>query len=484
MPHRPTMTSSASATGPPPKKPSQKPLARLGMKVQSPAWLMRREGMDHQLPRSTTGQEERYDRNRIEAGCRRDESERRLGPARLRDAVAFQRQPVETLVRRRRMDGSLFQLTSAVAGRMLVVGAPDLAFDVLHAPPGTYLTGVANRRILPVLSENCVLTLDGEAHRQRRRELAPLFHGDGLNTIAPVMRELAGREVEGWPLGRPFAVLPRMRALTLSIAVRLILGIENSECVAQVERHLRRAVRPYSMLSGVAALSRLGSVSPQAALERGHRAFAHGLAESVRCRREDPGVEASGPELLGPEEVFSLLLAARETTAAAVAWAIELLAWSPQAAAAVAREPAGSQRPSLDAVIWESLRLRPPLVDIVRQPVGSVRLGGRKIPAGTLLLIPPPLIHREAATEERDRFDMARFLGHPPDPHTWLPFGGGERRCLGASLAMLELREILPQIIDRFHLLPTGSEPERPRLYGTALVPAAGACVVLSQRRR
>jgi cytochrome P450 len=363
---------------------------------------------------------------------------------------------------------------------MLVVGAPELAHEVLHAPAGTYLTGAANRRFLPVLPENSVLTLDGEPHRKRRRELAPMFHGEGLKAIAPVIRELAAREVERWPLGRPFAVLPRMRSLALSVAVRLILGIEYSACTEQVEQHLRGVLRPYSMLSGHSALARLGPLSPQAAADRGHRAFARGLAEAVRCRREDE--DASVPELLGPNEVFALLLAAHETTATGLAWAIELLAWAPHAAEAVARELVGSRRPSLDAVIWESLRLRPPLVDIVRQAIAPVQLADQNVAAGTLLLIPPPLIHIEAATEEGDKFEIARFLGSQPDPHTWLPFGGGERRCLGASLAQLELREILHQIIERFELQPTGSEPERPRLYGTALVPALGACVVLRRR--
>jgi cytochrome P450 len=415
---------------------------------------------------------------------RKGEVKRRPGGARLTDAVAFQRRPLETLARRRHTGGRLFPLTSAVAGQMLVVGAPELAHEVLHAPPGAYLTGAANRRILPVLPEDSVLTLDGEPHRQRRRELAPMFHGDGLKAITPVIRELAVREVGGWPRGRSFAVLPRMRSLALSVAVRLILGIEDSSGVEQIERHLRRALRPYSMLSGMSALAGLGPLSPQAAADRGHRAFARGLAGAVRCRREDPGDEMPVPGLLGPDEVFALLLAAHETTATALAWAIELLARAPHAADAVRRELPGSDRPSLDAVIWESLRLRPPLVDIVRQANAPARLAGWNVPAGTLLLIPPPLIHREAATEEGDRFDITRFRGGQPDPHTWLPFGGGERRCLGASLAMLELREILPQIIERFELLPTRSEPERPRLYGTALVPASGACVLLSPRRK
>jgi cytochrome P450 len=365
---------------------------------------------------------------------------------------------------------------------MLVVATPELAHEVLHAPPGTYLAGAANRRILPVLPENSVLTLDGEPHRQRRRKLAPMFHGDALEAIAPVIRELTMHEVEQWPLGRPFAVLPRMRWLALRVAVRLILGIEDPASANRLERHLRAVLRPYSMLSEISALARLGRWSPHAAADQGRRAFARGLAEVVRSRREDPRDAASVPEPLGADEVFALLLAAHETTATGLAWAIELLARAPNAADAVARELSGSERPSLDAVIWEALRLRPPLVDIVRQANAPVRLAGRNVPAGALLLIPPPLIHREAAAEQGDRFEMARFRGVRPDPHTWLPFGGGDRRCLGASLAMLELREILPQIIERFELTPARSEPERPRLYGTALIPDRGACVMLSRR--
>ena len=406
------------------------------------------------------------------------------GCARLRDAVSFQRRPIETLTRRRQLDGPLFPLMSAIAGRMLVIGDPALAHRVLHARPGSYLAGAANRRILPVLPENSVLTLDGEAHRQRRRELAPLFHGVRLDGIRPVIRELVGHEVDRWPLGRAFAVLPRMRSLTLSVALRLILNIEDPTFAARIDRSIRRTVRPYSMLSGVAALAHLGALSPQAALRRGHRAFARELADVVRSQREDSGGGASRPEPMRPEDAFSLLLAAHETTATALAWTIELLAWSPQTADDVARERTRSPRSSLDSVIWESLRLFPPLVDIVRQPVSSVRLADQHVPAGTLLLIPPPLIHRDVAAEEGVGFDILRLHGCPPDPHTWLPFGGGERRCLGASLAMLELREILSEIIDRFEIRPAGPGPERPRLYGTALVPASGASVVLSQRRR
>jgi cytochrome P450 len=365
---------------------------------------------------------------------------------------------------------------------MVVLGSPELAQEVLHPPAGNYLAGAANRRILPVLPEDTVLTLDGDAHRARRHQVAPMFHGERLDALTPAIRTLASREIERWPLGRPFAVLPRMRSLALRIATRLVLGIEDEAAVTQIERHLRSSLRPYSMLSGIETLHWLGPASPRAAAERCRRAFARGLQEAVGGRPVKRSDRGSTPVPLNADQVFALLLAGHETTATALAWAVDLLARAPDVAREVAREPRGSNRPWLDAVIWEALRLRPPLVDIVRQPAQPVRLAGSMIEAGALLLIPPPLIHLQATPGDADRFKPERFLSHRPDPHTWLPFGGGDRRCLGASLAMLELREIVPQIVERFVLKPERADGERVRLYGTALVPARGARVVLAAR--
>jgi cytochrome P450 family 135 len=409
--------------------------------------------------------------------------ERRRRRARLTDAIAFQRRPLETLARCQRSRGELFAVRSIVGGRLLVVGTPDLAHEVLHAPAGTYLAGAANRRMLPVLPENTVLTLDGDAHLARRRLLAPLFHGDALEAMAPVIRDVASREIDRWPVGRPFAVLPQMRFLALCIAARLILGLEDHAQVRQLERHLARALSPYSMLAGIEALRLLGPASPQAAAERCRRAFARGLADVLDATRTASADRFSGAlESLGADELFALLLAGHETTATALAWAIDQLARAPGVAKGLADEPRERSRPWLDAVIWETLRLRPPLIDIVRQTSGPTDLAGRDLPAGTLLLIPPPLIHRQAAQPDADRFEPERFRSRHPDPRTWLPFGGGARRCLGASLAMLELREIIPQIVERFELRPATQRPERPKLYGTALVPAGGTRVVLAAR--
>nr|MBA2566717.1 hypothetical protein [Thermoleophilaceae bacterium] len=211
-------------------------------------------------------------------------SVRRGSLTRLSRAVAFQRRPLSTLIEAQASAGDMFPVTLLVGGRMWVLAAPELAHQVLHGPPALYRAGRANRRILPVLPSDTVLTLDGDDHRARRRVLAPLFRGDSLAAMAPIIRDIAAAEVARWPIGVPFAVLPRTRFMTLCIAARLLLGIEGHALVGELERHLTRALRPYSMLAGVQSLARLGPASPQAVARRCRAGFARGLSE-VRAAR-------------------------------------------------------------------------------------------------------------------------------------------------------------------------------------------------------
>ena len=409
-------------------------------------------------------------------------------------ALAFQRRPLSTLLECERAGGPAFPLTMLVGGRAWVVATPELAHEVLHAQPGLYLAGRANRRILPVLPADTVLTIDGDEHRARRRLLAPLFHGDSLETMAPIVRDIVAAEIARWPVGAPFAVLPRTRFLALCIAARLLLGVEGQALVGDLERHLARALHPYTMLAGVDRLRGLGPASPQAAARRCRARFAAGVAEVRSVRAEAPRdgppdaldvlCAATGEgldDMRVADELFALLLAAHETTATALAWALDLLARDPATADALAGEGGSENRPRLDAVISEVLRLRPPLVDIVRELAEPTRLGHHALAAGSLVLIPPPLVHRHGHRDP-DAFAADRFLQSRPDPKTWLPFGGGDRRCLGASLALLELREVLTCIVGHFELLPAGRHPEDARLHGTALVPRRGTRLILQPR--
>ena len=404
---------------------------------------------------------------------------------------------MSTLLREAGTGSQAFALATLIAGRMWVVAAPDLAHEVLHSLDARYRAGTANRRILPVLPQGTVLTLDGTAHRARRRALAPLFHGDSLAKLAPIIRDVAASELARWPTGRPFAVLPRTRFMTLRIAAQLLLGIEGPALVGELERHLSMVLRPYTMLAGIDRMARLGPASPQAFAERRRGGFARGIAQVRRARTPRP--RSAPPDAVDvlraatdsdsqpsdaeiADELFALLLAGHETTATALAWAIHLLAWDPNTVKALsAGAPNGAAGPLMDAVISEVLRLRPPLVDIVRELAEPARLGGVALEAGALLLIPPSLIHQHTRPTP-DAFIAERFLARDPDPRTWLPFGGGERRCLGASLALLELREILAHVVDRFELRPAGGHREDARLHGTALIPERGGQVVMQSR--
>jgi len=386
----------------------------------------------------------------------------------------MQFRPIETLLRRRAADGPLFEVSTLVPGRMLVIGSAEIAHEILHAPSATYLAGAANRRILPLLPDDTVLTLDGEKHMARRRLLAPMLHGSALEGLAPAIAQVTAEEADLWPTHTSITMLPRLRFLALRLAANVLFGIETRHDAEVLEGLVSRALPAYGMLAGSPSLRRLRWLSPQSLTGRRWVEFADGLRDLLGERH--PQVT----ELVGGDQLFALLLAAHETTAAALAWSVHELARAPEAAAAIAQSREG-QRPWLDAVIEETLRLRAPLIDIVRTPAERVTVAGRSVEPGTLMLIPPPLIHREGGGDLLG-FCPGRFLTGQPDPRTWLPFGGGDRRCLGASLALFELRHVLPLLLERFTLQPATSRSERALLYGTALVPERGARVRLTPR--
>ena len=391
----------------------------------------------------------------------------------LRAAVAFERRPVHT-VTLGASRAELFQLHALVAGRIHVVASQRLATDILQNGRDLYLTGRANRRMLPVLPENTLLTLDGEHHRQRRRQLAQLFSGERFTQTAAALAKLIATELDTWPIGQPIAVLPRLRALTFRVAVRLVLGPQDERAVRSLERQLAAAVRPYGLLAGYERLSALGPLAPEAFAARQRARFAQCLGDVA---------EASILEM-SADEVLALLLAGRDTTASALAWALLELARHPQVADELGAQPSDDPGHAgwLDAVIHEALRLHPPLIDIVRSPLQPVTLAGQTLGAGELLMICPALIGRSDAYESPHLFMPHRFLGQRPDPRHWVPFGGGPRRCIGAPLAMLELREVLKAVTRRFTLSAVRGPIEAERLYGTAVVPAAGAALLLSPR--
>jgi len=204
----------------------------------------------------------------------------------------MQLRPIETLLRRCAGDGPLFEVSTLVPGRMLVIGSSDLAHEILHAPSGTYLAGAANRRILPLLPDDTVLTLDGEEHMARRRLLAPMLHGAALERLAPMIAQLTAEEADLWPTHISIAMLPRLRFLALRLAANVLFGIEKRRDAEVLEGLVKRALPAYGMLAGQSSLRQLGPLSPRSVARRRRLEFADGLRDVLawihRVRRGVP----------------------------------------------------------------------------------------------------------------------------------------------------------------------------------------------------
>jgi cytochrome P450 family 135 len=388
------------------------------------------------------------------------------------------RDPAGFLERCRRAFGDAFELRIWPVGRLLVISSPELIAQFVLTPHDDLLTGAATRRLLPILGEGSLPALDGGEHAARRRILRPVFSGRRLAEHAGRTAVAVAAELADWPLDSSMRALPRLRSLTLALAAELVLGGKPP----QLERLLHRYV---------AGRSALGTWFPVIAparrtFERRRDELDRLLLESVR--EPPPGehalaalLEAGLAEDTILEELRALLLVAHESTACALAWTLERLAHHPQVLERLREE----EDRYLDAVAREVLRSRPPVLDAVRLAVRPLPLpNGRTISAGTIVMAAPLLVHhRPDLYPDPERFRPERAFEAKPPVGADIAFGGGERRCLGAQLATLELKALLRALADRYALAPARSLPEHTRLVATAVAPAAGAAITLSRRR-
>lgn len=335
------------------------------------------------------------------------------------EPFGLQLRPVATLLRGRAANGPVFDLRNLISGPMVVIGSAEIAHDILHAPAGTWLAGAANRRILPLLPPDTVLTLDGEAHLARRRLLAPMLHGEALAPLAEAIERFTEDEAARWPLGTPVALMGHLRLLALRVAARALFGIESRREAEALHALVRRALPAYGMLAARPSLRALGRLSPEAVARGRWNGFARRAARS-------PGRSASGGHAAGR---------GRSAVRAAVGRARD-----DHSGAGVARARAGQscqepRRLSPQAGRGSGLGWTPSSRRRcgcgLRWSTSSARrvVAGRTVPAGSLVLMPPPLIHRDGFSEPH-RFCPGRFVSAPPDPRRWVPFGGGDRRAL------------------------------------------------------
>lgn len=407
--------------------------------------------------------------------------------------------PVGSLTTWARRHGDVFALRLPAVGRLVVVGDPTAAHDVIRSDPASSAAGSATGRVLPLLGEACVLRKDGDGHRERRRTLNPLFHGDNVARHRAAITDITRRELAAWPDGS-MSLLPRFSGISFAIICEVVLGLTDEGEIDRLHRLIMRATGPAAL-----AGTWLWPLGPGRLRERAmHTVRQHQQAVDVAivellaqhaesdADRNDVAsllLDSTDSDSRTPDkgllqELRTLLLVGHETTAAALAWAVERLVREPAVLTRLEESLAAGDKSYLEAFIREVLRWRPPVIDTVRELTAPMELAGHLLEAGTLVVVAPLLVHHHPELYSSPaEFLPERFVGaSAPHPKTWIPFGGSARRCLGAELALVELEVVLTELITTFSLESTTARGERTRLVGTVLVPARGATVVLSRR--
>jgi cytochrome P450 len=349
--------------------------------------------------------------------------------------------------------GGVFTLRLADGLNPVMISDPGAIEQVFRGDPRVFHAGEGNRQLMHLSGETSVFQLDEEEHLALRKLVLPAFHGARIRGHEELMRELAAAEIARWPVGEPFALWPRMEEVTLEVIMQAIFGVDPGERFDRL-RHLleRRALRRADEILFDEIRSRRGAPD----LDQRDDV----LSMLVQARFED-GAALSDQQVR--DQLMTLLIAGHETTATALAWAVERLVRHPDKLEHLREEGRGEGEAYLEAVIRETLRLRPVIEHVLRRLTEPTELGGHQLPAGATLTPSIYLLHhRPEIYPEPKRFLPERFLEQSPGTYTWVPFGGGVRRCLGASFALLEAKKILKQIVATTRLRPVRPESERP----------------------
>ena len=409
--------------------------------------------------------------------------------------------PIRWIEANRRRYGDMVTFSTAFDSGFVMVFEPDLIKQVFQASQDQLRAGEANAVLEPVLGRRSVLLLDGAEHLRQRKLMLPPFHGRRLKTYEQVMERAADEAIDGWPIGEPFTLIGSMQSLTLDVIMTTIFGVAEGERRDELKRRVRATIDPVGRRVGGFLLmilrQRFGDRGAMREFEERKLAMDALIYEEIAARRDAPDLEErddvlsllllardeDGEPLSDGElrdELVTLLVAGHETTATGLAWTFDLLLHHPAVLARLRDDVAAGGEEYLDAVVKESLRVRPVVPGIGRVVRGEpFELGGYTIPPGTEINPSIAVTHRRADRYPAPRdFRPERFLGpDTPDTYTWIPFGGGTRRCLGASFALQEMRVVTRRILARAELVAEDSRPERMLRRGITQVPRNGVRV-------
>jgi cytochrome P450 len=415
--------------------------------------------------------------------------------------IAFWNRPTAWTERCRARYGNRFTIRLPGQPPFVYHSEPEQLKQIFTAPPEVLHPGEGARILEPIVGRNSVILLDEKPHLEQRKLMLPAFHGDKMNALRGLMEELTEREVSSWPSGEPVELHPRFQALTLDIILRSVFGMDAG---AQLEALRARMTEILEFGTSMASLDpklqrSFGGRGPFARMARARAAadeIVYDQIDSARSSGErgddilsmlleahhEDGAEMSREEIR--DELMTALVAGHETTASALAFAFERLSHNASALHRLHDElDADDGDEYLTATIYETLRCRPVLPNaeprLVKQPV---TIDGWDFEPGVVLIASAWLAHHNPDTyPEPFAFRPERFVGQSPGTYSWIPFGGGRRRCLGASFSMVEMKVVMREALSRFTLEPA-TELERTRRRAITISPRSGARVVLRKR--
>jgi cytochrome P450 family 138 len=404
------------------------------------------------------------------------------------------------LERARRRYGNMFSARVSGLGHLVVLADPELIKHTFRADAKTLHAG-SRSPLRKVLGDNSLLGIDEDHHLEQRKLLLPPFKGQRMKAYEPLVEEIAVQEIDRFPEGVEFTTAGAFQRITLRAILRAVFGATGAR-LTQLEALLPPWTEQGQHLSRFPQVHKdLGPLSPWGRFLRLRAKVDAILDGLIDDARRDPGLDertdvlalmvaarrADGSPLSNAEirdQLVTMLAAGHETTAHTLSWAVERLRRHPEALARLVEEVDAGGRSYRDATIREVQRMRPVVSFAGRHVIQPFEVGGYRIPPGVLIGLSAGLTHYDPNLfPHPDRFDPDRFVDKLPETYEWIPFGGGIRRCIGATFAHMELDVVLRVLLERVELLPTTERDERWRFKGVAWTPAEGGRAVVRRRR-
>jgi cytochrome P450 len=420
------------------------------------------------------------------------------GPSRLLNTIRWQKQPTAMMSASRERYGDVWTLRLVGGSDFVVLSDTDLLQQVFDADPALLHTGVSTVG-KPLMGERSVIILDEAEHASMRALLRPSFRSERVERYRGITAEICQEELARWPANKALPLLPLMEAITLSVIMHAIFGITQPERQQQLQPLIGAVVgwggSPLNM-ARLHTSQRKGKEPPRSfvkvrdaldvavfeviedAKRDEHLDQRDDILATLLQARYEDGSGMTDREIR--DTLVTLLIQGHASTADCLCWAMERLMRHPDIYERLREEAQTSEETYLDAVVKETLRLRPPIPMGTRLVTQTYQLGEWEIPQGVLIAICIYLVHhREDLWPEPAEFRPERFLDKPVDNTKWMPFGGGPRGCLGASFALHEVKTVLRSLMLSAHFAPAEQADEVIVRRRIGFSPGRGATAVL-----